>query len=198
MDVPTYDDDIVPQLPPITDCFVRLAQCFHRIPKTGARNANLRTEDPAVDPSFVYDTLEEYGTAAHKEMLSRGSQEDAQESLNHILLLIHEEMAEAEATIREEQEGESNGMNRQSTEEWTNINKKQKKSIMRSCDDFKDTPISGVFGGKLRSIRKHQGAKEFENVEPFFMLDLPIQVSETVQEVSKFHLSSTSRTISLH
>ncbi|GAV02583.1 hypothetical protein RvY_13127 [Ramazzottius varieornatus] len=190
LDVPSYDDDDqVAQLPPITDAFVRLAKCFHRIPKTGARNAHLRTEDPAVDPSFVYDTLEEHGTASHKEMLSRGSQEDAQESLNHILLLIHEEMAKAEATIRDDHDGRTNGVDAQWNDEWTNINKKQKKSIMRSCVDFKDTPISGVFGGKLRSIRKHHGAKEFENVEPFFMLDLPIQdprVKSVFQAIDRF------------
>lgn len=149
---------------------------FPQDTKDGSAERASTDRRSAVDPSFVYDTLEEYGTASHKEMLSRGSQEDAQESLNHILLLIHEEMAKAEATIRDDHDGRTNGVDGQWNDEWTNINKKQKKSIMRSCVDFKDTPISGVFGGKLRSIRKHQGAKEFENVEPFFMLDLPIQV----------------------
>ncbi|OWA52794.1 Ubiquitin carboxyl-terminal hydrolase 10 [Hypsibius exemplaris] len=178
------------ELPPIVDCFVQLVQSFRRIPNTGAKGANLRTEDPPLDPSFVYETFEEHATGAHKQMLSRGTQEDAQESLNHILLLLHEEMVKAMAALTDNPNSQfnRNGGGRNSGDEWTSISKGQKKSTLRECEE-KESPLTYVFGGRLRSVRRHKGARDAENVEPFFMLDLPIQdprVTNVFQAIERF------------
>lgn len=168
--------DILPdsptELPPITSCFVQLMKEFKPIPSHLTKRAQLRSEEPPLDPSFVYDAIQQHGTSSQQQMLIGGRQEDAQEFLNHILQLIHEEMVKGLVQV----DGYS-AANREDTDsdEWMHIKKNQKKSILRDCD-FKESPVSHVFCGKLRSVRKLQGAKEFESVEPFFMLDLPIQV----------------------
>ena len=163
------------ELPPIVSCFVELTRCFQRI----RNKSHLRTEDAPLDPTFVYETLAEYATTkSHQQMLSRGTQEDAQESLNHILLLLHEEMVRGIASLTESSTKELTARRAAgSSDEWTSISKGQKKSVIRECDDYRESPLTYVFGGKLRSVRmNNKGAKSAENVEPFFMLDLPIQV----------------------
>ena len=45
---------------------------------------------------------------------------------------------------------------------------------------FNDTPISEVFGGELRCVVQRQGAKESAIVEPFFSLQLDIQVNDVL------------------
>lgn len=170
--------DAEPSLPSITRCLVNLVREFKQIPASAGRRGQLRSDDLPLDPSFVYDTIEECGSSAQQGMLSKGNQEDAQEFLNHILLLVHEEMVRGLASTSGSGEGNDYG-GQSGGDEWMHIKKNQKKSILRDSDDFKESPVSYVFGGKLRSVRKLHGAKEFENVEPFFMLDLPIQVSHS-------------------
>ena len=41
---------------------------------------------------------------------------------------------------------------------------------------FRESPVSSVFGGELRSVLQRQGVKESATVEPFFSLQLDIQV----------------------
>ena len=41
---------------------------------------------------------------------------------------------------------------------------------------FNESPVSDVLGGELRSVLQRQGAKESATVEPFFSLQLDIQV----------------------
>ncbi|XP_055350435.1 ubiquitin carboxyl-terminal hydrolase 10-like [Paramacrobiotus metropolitanus] len=175
LDVDTEDfDRLYAFLPPVTACFAQLVKEFNKIPSNLARKTQLGREEPPLDPSFVYETLERHGTASQQQMLSKGNQEDAQEFLNHVLLLIHEEMVKGVASV-EKVSGPDRYTAENGSDEWTNVGSNQKKSIVREFADFTDSPLSRLFCGKLRSIRKQPGAKDFGSVEPFFMLDLPIQ-----------------------
>ena len=42
---------------------------------------------------------------------------------------------------------------------------------------FRESVVSEVFGGEVRCVLQRQGAKESATVEPFFSLQLDIQVS---------------------
>ena len=50
-------------------------------------------------------------------------------------------------------------------------------SIFPSQTTFSESPITEIFGGELRSAVHRQGAKESATMEPFFSLQLDIQVS---------------------
>ena len=48
--------------------------------------------------------------------------------------------------------------------------------LSRSQTSFSESPITEIFGGEVRSAVHRHGAKESATVEPFFSLQLDIQV----------------------
>ena len=52
---------------------------------------------------------------------------------------------------------------------------------------FSESPITEIFGGELRSAVHRQGAKESATMEPFFSLQLDIQVSCSSLSLPKTH-----------
>lgn len=61
-------------------------------------------------------------------------------------------------------------------EEWRVIGPKNKGSITRSTE-LERTPLSDIFRGKLRSRVSRPGEQPSDNVQPFFTLQLDIEVS---------------------
>lgn len=61
-------------------------------------------------------------------------------------------------------------------EEWRVIGPKNKGSITRSTE-LERTPLSDIFRGKLRSRVSRSGEQPSDNVQPFFTLQLDIEVS---------------------
>lgn len=59
--------------------------------------------------------------------------------------------------------------------EWQVIGTKNKGSVMRRTD-FAKTPISDIFGGLLKSKIHRTGDHVTENIQPFFTLQLNIEV----------------------
>lgn len=66
--------------------------------------------------------------------------------------------------------------NEDKEEEWRVIGPKNKGSITRSTE-LERTPLSDIFRGKLRSRVSRHGEQTTDNVQPFFTLQLDIEVS---------------------
>lgn len=69
--------------------------------------------------------------------------------------------------------------------EWQVMGPKNKGSITRRTE-FNRTPISDIFGGLLRSRIHKTGEQDTDNIQPFFTLQLNIEVSS-----KKFFWSSS-------
>lgn len=69
----------------------------------------------------------------------------------------------------------NNNDNENDEKEWQVIGAKNKGSVMRT--DFAKTPISDIFGGLLKSKIHRTGDHVTENIQPFFTLQLNIEVS---------------------
>lgn len=65
-----------------------------------------------------------------------------------------------------------------SGKEWQVMGPKNKGSITRRTE-FNKTPISAIFGGLLRSRIHKTGEQDTDNIQPFFTLQLNIEVSYT-------------------
>lgn len=59
--------------------------------------------------------------------------------------------------------------------EWQVMGPKNKGSITRRTE-FNKTPISSIFGGLLRSRIHKTGEQDTDNIQPFFTLQLNIEV----------------------
>ena len=59
--------------------------------------------------------------------------------------------------------------------EWKVMGPKNKGSITR-CTEFGRTPLSDIFRGQLRSRVSRAGDESTDNVQPFFTLQLDIEV----------------------
>lgn len=79
----------------------------------------------------------------------------------------------------EEQEEQGGG----SEDEWEQVGPRNKSSVTHQAD-FVQTPITGIFGGHIRSVVYQQSSKESATLQPFFTLQLDIQSDKirTVQD----------------
>ncbi|KAG0191196.1 hypothetical protein DFQ28_000743 [Apophysomyces sp. BC1034] len=124
-------------------------------------------------PEYVYDALR--GQKRFDSL--KGRQEDAEEFLCFLLDGLHEEMV---AVLKEQTEKRAAMMNGHQ-EGWLEVGPKNKTSSLRMAN-FDESPISKIFGGKLRSVLRCPGAKDSVNLEPYQSLPLDIQ-AENVHSV---------------
>ncbi|CAO3693781.1 hypothetical protein G6F70_001706 [Rhizopus microsporus] len=118
-------------------------------------------------PEYVYNALR----GQKKFDTLRGRQEDSEEFLCFLLDGLHEEMTNVlkerqEKKMEEEVVGKGEG--------WLEVGAKNKTSNLRATG-FEESPISKIFGGKVRSVLRCPGAKDSINLEPFQSLPLDIQ-----------------------
>jgi hypothetical protein len=67
----------------------------------------------------------------------------------------------------------------QDAEDWLEVGPKNKMSITRDVqEEGKVSPISLIFGGRLRSVVKAQGLKASATLQPFNSLQLDISVCD--------------------
>ncbi|ELW62932.1 Ubiquitin carboxyl-terminal hydrolase 10 [Tupaia chinensis] len=148
----------------------------------------------AFEPTYIYRLL----TVIKSSLSEKGRQEDAEEYLGFILNGLHEEMLnlkkllspsneklpvsngpKSHSVSEEEQEEQGAG----SEEEWEQVGPRNKSSVTRQAE-FVQTPITGIFGGHIRSVVYQQSSKESATLQPFFTLQLDIQSDKirTVQD----------------
>uniref|UniRef100_A0A8C5LB43 Ubiquitin carboxyl-terminal hydrolase n=1 Tax=Jaculus jaculus TaxID=51337 RepID=A0A8C5LB43_JACJA len=170
---------------PMIDSFVRLMNEFTNMPVPpkprqvlGEKTVRDIHPGAAFEPTYIYRLL----MVIKSSLSEKGRQEDDEEYLCFILNGFHEEMLSLkkllspELTISngprshlvndEEQDEEGEG----SEDEWEQVGPRNKTSI--TCQaEFVQTPITGIFGGHIRSVS-------------FFTLQLDIQSDKirTVQD----------------
>ncbi|KAJ3139437.1 hypothetical protein HK100_011509 [Physocladia obscura] len=140
-----------------------------------------RTDFEAFEPGFIYDTLK----SIKKLDSIKGRQEDAEEFLGFLLDELHEELLQARKNEIESNKPTINSItsNGSAPHEngWTEVGQKQKKTVTRTME-IKESPVTQVFGGKIRSTLKAPGDKDSVMVEPFLSLQLDI-APENVESI---------------
>ncbi|KAM6222953.1 ubiquitin carboxyl-terminal hydrolase 10 [Rhynchocyon petersi] len=186
---------------PMIDSFVRLMNEFTNMPvppkpRQALGDKIVRDIRPgaAFEPTYIYRLL----TVIKSSLSEKGRQEDAEEYLGFILNGLHEEMLNLKKLISPNNEklSISNGPQgpltnadhqeepgEGSEEEWEQVGPRNKTSVTRQAD-FVQTPITGIFGGHIRSVVYQQSSKESATLQPFFTLQLDIQSDKirTVQD----------------
>uniref|UniRef100_A0A8C0SP39 Ubiquitin carboxyl-terminal hydrolase n=2 Tax=Canis lupus familiaris TaxID=9615 RepID=A0A8C0SP39_CANLF len=186
---------------PMIDSFVRLMNEFTNMPvppkpRQALGDKIVRDIRPgaAFEPTYIYRLL----TVIKSSLSEKGRQEDAEEYLGFILNGLHEEMLslkkllspnnekltisngpKSHSVTEDDQEEPGEG----SEDEWEQVGPRNKTSVTRQAE-FVQTPITGIFGGHIRSVVYQQSSKESATLQPFFTLQLDIQSDRirTVQD----------------
>ncbi|KAJ9617026.1 hypothetical protein H2200_000747 [Cladophialophora chaetospira] len=131
-------------------------------------------------PEYVYSAIKEL--PRFREM-RRGHQQDAQEFLGFLLEELHEECARAMRSTTASSSGRTTPVGSVSnTSEhadpeggWLEVGHKQKPAVTRSSGMLAaESPVTNIFGGKLRSELKVAGNKMSVTLEPYSPLQLDI------------------------
>ncbi|TPX57957.1 hypothetical protein PhCBS80983_g03456 [Powellomyces hirtus] len=123
-------------------------------------------DDPdAFAPEYVYTAIR---ALMHLDS-AKGRQEDAQEFLGFILDGLHEEMLQLQ---RKSQSPQPNGTASDS-DSWVEVGRNNKTLETRSTD-MPSSPISSIFGGRMRSVVRCSGRKDSITLEPYDTLQLDL------------------------
>lgn len=118
-------------------------------------------------PEFVYDIVRQL--PRFRDM-RRGHQQDAQEFLGFLLEEMHEECARAEKHTASKQEGDES-----TVDGWLEVGHRQKAAVTQVSGSLSsESPVTRIFGGKLRSEFKVPGNKTSVTLEPYQPLQLDI------------------------
>lgn len=128
-------------------------------------------------PEFVYEMIRQL--PRFRDM-RRGHQQDAQEFLGFLLEELHEECDRAAKHVSNphgangvDGHGTTNGTSGDG--EWLEVGHKQKAAVTQSSGAIAtESPITRIFGGKLRSEFKVPGNKTSVTMEPYQPLQLDI------------------------
>ena len=131
-------------------------------------------------PEYVYQVIRQL--SRFRDM-RRGHQQDAQEFLGFLLEELHEECAQAMRGGSSVNSGTSTPTEKSSSVAesadhdagWMEVGHKQKPTITRSSGtNTTESPVTKIFGGKLRSEWKVPGNKNSVTLEPYQPLQLDI------------------------
>ncbi|KAL4748007.1 hypothetical protein BDW72DRAFT_162357 [Aspergillus terricola var. indicus] len=119
-------------------------------------------------PEFVYEVIRQL--PRFRDM-RRGHQQDAQEFLGFLLEEMHEECARA-TSAKPTEPASADGEN---GDGWLEVGHKQKPAVTRSSGHIaSESPITKIFGGKIRSEFRVPGNKASVTLEPYQPLQLDI------------------------
>ncbi|WVQ76168.1 hypothetical protein IAR50_005824 [Cryptococcus sp. DSM 104548] len=152
-------------------------------PKPKGKGKEINKQKEAFIPENVYDAMKEN---KRFDTMRRGHQEDAEEYLGFFLDTIHEEILyllsraqppkPTSPAANEETEQPSSPAG-EGVDGWLEVGKKQKTHVVRNTGS-KDSAVSKLFGGKLRSVLHTPGQKDSVTVEPYQPLQLDIQAPQ--------------------
>ncbi|KAI9670124.1 MAG: hypothetical protein M1817_004461 [Caeruleum heppii] len=162
-------------------------------------------------PEFVYEVIRRMPRFAS---MQRGHQQDAEEFLGFLLEGLHEECAQVmresamsrsesgistptDGVISPGHEGANGTSSAAADGGWLEVGPKQKAAVTRSSGTITtESPITKIFGGKLRSELRVQGLKNSVTLEPYQPLQLDIQ-SPTISNITDA-LKGLTRSETLH
>lgn len=132
--------------------------------------------DP-LTPEYVYDVIKRL---PRFDNMKRGQQEDAEEFLGFLLAGLHDECVHIIKSGRQSQSADT--VTSPKTERsgsidggWEEVGHKQKTAITQNSGAIDiESPITKIFGGKLRSEYKRPGEKASVTLEPYQPLQLDI------------------------
>lgn len=170
---------------PLTDAMIMFLREFRLLPRTNgvapSEEVSAASEDigEAFAPDHVYRSMR--GNPRFNSM-QRGHQEDAEEFLGFLLDGLHEEfvaaMREQSGPLRPDSRTDdwassTAGSDTGAAEEWLEVGRRQKTAHTRTATVV-ESPITRIFGGKLRSVLRIGGAKDSITLEPYLPLQLDI------------------------
>ncbi|KAJ3177962.1 hypothetical protein HDU85_005679 [Gaertneriomyces sp. JEL0708] len=119
----------------------------------------------AFAPEYVYEALRQCkGIGSVK-----GRQEDAEEFLGFILEGLHEELVKIQNKGQPTQQSQLPD----SDASWTEVGRNSKAVISRE-NQITESPITKIFGGKMRSVLRCPGRKDSVTMQPYQALQLDI------------------------
>ena len=156
----------------IIDNIIRFVQEFKHL-AAGQRKNNKEKIVPVncdkpFEASWIYKMF--FGTRSDSFMVE-GRQEDAEEFLSLLLNRLNDEMLEVMKMVSEPDTVDVVVEDVADSDNWP----KNKGSVTRRSEVVK-TPISDIFGGNIRSRLHRAGEKVTDNIQPFFTLQLNIEV----------------------
>ncbi|SLM33874.1 ubiquitin c-terminal [Lasallia pustulata] len=162
---------------PVIDSAVSVEQLRMRL-----KDSELEQYGEAFIPEFVYEVIRRLPRFA---TMRRGHQQDAEEFLGFLLEEMHEECVKSMKSstpsttsdgptltngivspISETGPGAENG--------WLEVGPKQKAAITRLSGAIAESPVTKIFGGKIRSELRVPGMKNSVTSEPYQPLQLDI------------------------
>ncbi|GAA5887030.1 hypothetical protein JCM6882_009424 [Rhodosporidiobolus microsporus] len=143
----------------------------HPLPSASSSSSSTPAPPP-LSPTPIHDALR---PNPRFDAMRRGTQEDAEEFLGFFLETLHEEVL----ALLEREENKGKGKAKEQGEEgavdgWEEVGSKGRAVSTRTTEQ-KESPITRIFGGKLRSILRCPGQKDSVTIEPFQRLGLDIQ-----------------------
>lgn len=170
---------------PLVDAMIMFMRDFKVIDSAeSAEKLRMRLKDNELEqygepltPEYVYDVIRRL---PRFDNMKRGQQEDAEEFLGFLLAGLHDECAHVIKSTRS-----SNGEHAVTspTSErsgpvdggWLEVGPKQKASVTQSSGAVDvESPLTKIFGGKIRSEYKRPGEKPSVTLEPYQPLQLDI------------------------
>ncbi|XP_049541643.1 neurogenic protein mastermind isoform X2 [Anopheles darlingi] len=178
---------------PFIDAMCSLVGEFSQLPMRSKmpREKGKKDDTPeiSVDPPFEPVIIHKILNGVRSDIFQiEGRQEDAEEFLGCVLNRLNDEMIEFMKLNKPEQSvvngeeptnGEAHG---EEDDDWMVICGNRNKGTVTRTTDFGRSPISDIFGGKLRSRVQRDGVPPTYNIQPFFTLQLDIEKAASVKE----------------
>ena len=142
------------------------------------KDTELEQYGEPLTPEYVYDVIKRL---PRFDNMKRGQQEDAEEFLGFLLAGLHDECAHVIKSTRSASGSEIHPTSPKSERSgsaddgWLEVGPKQKASITQSSGAIEvESPVTKIFGGKIRSEYRKPGEKPSVTLEPYQPLQLDI------------------------
>ncbi|KAF2176214.1 cysteine proteinase [Zopfia rhizophila CBS 207.26] len=170
---------------PLVDAMIMFMRDFKVIDSAvSVEKLRLRLKDTELEqygdpltPEYVYDVIKRL---PRFDNMKRGQQEDAEEFLGFLLAGLHDECAHVIKSGRFASGADSitspkSERSGSVDSGWLEVGPKQKSSVTQSSGTIEiESPVTKIFGGKIRSEYRKPGDKPSVTLEPYQPLQLDI------------------------